>query len=148
MSDENLIATKKLVEEQGMDKPEAPEGEEEGVLYLEEVPKEQNVKIKGKDGKIRSYIAREMDGDGLTAWMSVSTGRVKRNRAGQPVGKIDFSQFHASLISLCLYDAQTNEPVKKSVIEKWPATTQNKLFLLCRKMNGLDEESEENEKNA
>jgi hypothetical protein len=121
--------------------------EKENGLVFDEAPSVIPVTIKGPDGKMKNLELREMDGELLTKWFEILGGRVKTNRAGRQVGKIDFTKFHASLISLCLYDTDTNQRVSKEVIDKWKASTQNALFNKCREMNGLTDEAAEDAKN-
>jgi hypothetical protein len=120
----------------------AATSEEEGLVFEDDAPKVVPVTIKSRDGTVNKYELREMTGAGLSKWLQISSTRVKRNRRGEPVGNVDFSAFHASLISLCLFDPQTGTTVPKSVIDGWPAGLQGKLFAECRKMNGLDDDED------
>lgn len=109
--------------------------------------KRQAVEIEDDEGQVKKFWLIEMKGPQLDRWMEISAGRMKLNRKGRPTGKADMKEFHASLICLCLYEEDGKTPVTKEVIAGWGATLQNDLFMDCRKMNGLDDDSEEEEKN-
>jgi hypothetical protein len=113
--------------------------ESEGLVF-DDLPKVVPVTINRTSG-VAQYELREMNGEGLAKWMQILAGRAKRDKKGRPdVARSDFTKFMSSLLALCLWDKQTNAPVSKDVIDKWPSSIQTRLFAEARKMNGLDDE--------
>jgi hypothetical protein len=72
--------------------------------------------------------------------------RMRWDDKGKPSGIRDWTGFEGSLIGRCMFDAD-GKKVGEDKIKEWPTTVQKKLFELCQKLNGLDEESEEKAKN-
>jgi len=110
--------------------------------------KQQRVKVDG----VR-YIAQDMMGDELGAWMKYQATRLVDGKKGRPdVNKADFSEFNAMLISLCLYEVDAaGAPARKvpiDLVKKWSAPVLNYLFDLCQRMNGLTEDGREEAKKA
>lgn len=102
--------------------------------------KEVEVEIEGDDGVVRNYIVREMKGDKLSRWMEFTAMCVEMDRNGQPISA-DFSGYHATLISMCLYYKENNKLVPKDVIKCWGSSTQNGLFDLCEEVNGMSRDA-------
>lgn len=123
--------------------PEAPQEE-----ILLEAQAEEPIKIKGRDGVVRDYTLREMDGDDLGRWMNAIHERLSEKKGskfrGNGHAKTDYRGMHADLISLCLYDAD-GKRVSKDVIRKWPASLQSTLFKKSQRLNGLDDDAENRE---
>jgi hypothetical protein len=94
----------------------------------------------------KPYKLLEMKGPELTIWTNFSAGRAKFVD-GEMVGFNPMESIQAKLISLCAYD-ENGKPVPEEVIRGWPATTQKGLFEDCQKLNGLDDDSREEEKKS
>jgi hypothetical protein len=115
--------------------------EELKVWSEQQDPKE--IPVKGKDGVVRRYFIREMDGEGLEQWTASFGNRIKTNSRGKII-KRDMKGFHSELIALCLHDESGNR-VPRSVIDGFGTALKNYLFDECQKINGLtrDDEGEE-----
>lgn len=111
------------------DENEAPDSD---VLEFSDEPKTIPIKVGGK-----KYTLKEFTGEGLGSWMSSVADKIKNQKSGVTV---DGKMYQATLIGLCLFD-ESDKPVPKEFIYKWPSSTQNGIFAKCQEMNGLTEES-------
>lgn len=92
-----------------------------------------------KDGTVRDYVLKEMNGDDLGKWMKIWSGHISKNAEGTNTAE-DFASFHSELISLCLYTPDGGR-VAKAMIDLWGARIKNSLFGKCQVHNGLTEAS-------
>lgn len=122
----------------------SPDAEEE-VVRIRLVRKTKKVDVEDENNKVQRYTLCEMVGAQRDKWLNNWSARVRTDRSGNVIGMKTFDDLQAALIAKCLYD-ENGELVKQEVISRWPATAQKQLFELCQKMNGLDSDSEEEEK--
>lgn len=86
----------------------------------------------------KSYTLRELDGLGLTQWRVSRGGEVSVNERGKPViTNVNIDDPEISLLSLCLYGPE-NTLVPKTVIQKWPSSTLEKLYDAAQELSGLN----------
>lgn len=117
------------------------------VLTLRLVRASVVVNIEDESGEVQPYTLREMTGSEKGKWQTSMAGRMRWDDKGKPSGIRDWTGFEGSLICRCMFDAD-GKKVAEDKIKEWPTTVQKKLFEMCQKLNGLDEESEEKAKNG
>lgn len=105
-------------------------------LTLEEIP----VLLKKPDGSDWKCVVREMNGFSRDLYLNSERPKLASVKTGDLK---DFKDVQATLISKCLFDTTTNEPVELKDIREFPSKVQHKLYQLCLKVNGFDTESEE-----
>jgi len=109
---------------------------------------EVDVVLKGKDGREKKYLLRELDGAKRNNYLNKMTSRVIM-KDGKAVGMKSFEGFQSDLLKLSLFD-EDGKPVSEEEIEGMPSRTQEKLFEKAEKISGLDKmenQQEEKEKN-
>ena len=121
--------------------------EETEELCISLVRKTKKIKITGEDGGTKLYTLKEMTGANRDNYVSSQIKKAKIGPDGKPVGITDVDGAQSNLIAKCIYD-ENDKPIPESVIAQWPASAQTAVFKVCRDMNGMDEESEEKEKNS
>ena len=115
---------------------------EEIVLEISLTLKERKINIGGV-----LHTVKEMTGTKRDKWMKDMSDRMKTDATGKAVGVKNFDGLHASLIALCLFDAD-DKPVPEKSIKEWPASAQTAVFEVCQEINGLGgDENEEAVKN-
>lgn len=112
-------------------------------LTLNEYP----VKLKDKDGNVKEYILREMDGKARDAYLTNMSGRMTVKADGKTTVS-NFNGLQASLITRCLFDKEGKQ-VPDTEIQSWPSRVQTLIHKECQEICGLnlDEEDEEAVKN-
>lgn len=93
----------------------------------------------------RKYKLIEMDGIQLGEWRSQMGDRMKFNATGAVVGMKQYTGNEALLICQSLVD-DSGAKVKFETILNWPVSVQMQLVRLCRDLNGLKEEPEDEKK--
>jgi hypothetical protein len=121
---------------------------EPDVLCFKTVRKEKKVCIEDEDGKKTNMLLREMTGTEKGKYMASMGNRAKFDQKGNPIGLRNYDGLEASLISKCLYDVATGKLVDEKVINGWPISVQQGLMKACVKMNAMDDDSREKEKNS
>lgn len=128
------------------DETDLPEKEDNTTPLYDDSTDPIPIRIKHRDGTISDYTIVEMEPKDFSFWMKFQTTRVKRNKQGIPdPNSVDFNQFQATLISLCLRDKEG----KKLSVQKCDAFSNKlkaKLFMDCQKQNGLLEDEDSGKK--
>ena len=104
------------------------------------------VELEQADDTVKTYTLRELTGEERDTYLTGVFKRMKFSPAGKSTGLSSFEGLQAMLLTLCLRD-DAGELAKKADIQAYPASTQNQLFELAQKMNGLDVVAEEEAKN-
>lgn len=102
--------------------------------------------IEDENGIEIPYYLLEMDGVFRDQFLTLVRKR-QQIINGQPTGFGNFDGFMVDLICRCLRHPADNKLVPAEIIKRWPATLQKECYVICRQLNGLDEEEEEKEKN-
>lgn len=127
-------------------KSEVNEVEDDCIVFNEE-PKTQKIKIKNGEGKLTTYLLREMMGPDVAKWQEFDAGRIKVTRNRIDMAPDAFKEYSATLINLCMFD-ESDTKVTKAQVLKWPSTTINGIFDICQTMNGLNAEGRDAAKKA
>jgi hypothetical protein len=109
--------------------------------------REEPIILRGPDGQVaRSLIMREMLGPGRAKYLNKVQARIKI-AGGQAAGMTTFEGMNADLLEMCLFDAETQQPVKRAEIETWPAGMQEQMFKQAQRLNALNKQAVEDAKN-
>lgn len=108
--------------------------------------KEEPIKIK-KDGVIRQYVLRELDGPGRKWWQKIIEQSLTKDKKGQVTGANDVIGLQHKLIARTMIDCETGAPVTEEFVRSWGTSTQLDVFMRTRKLSGLDKEAEDSAKN-
>ena len=100
------------------------------------------VTLVGPDGKEINFELREMVSSVRDKYLDQLGERMKIGVDGKVAGVRKFDGLQASLLAVCLYDAE-GKLVKKEVIQDWPAGTVSALFQEAQKLNALSASKEE-----
>jgi len=109
-------------------------------LKLKEVP----VDIVDIDGQEKVYILQELTGAQRDIFLNEMGERLKYT-GGKAQGLTNYEGLQAGLVSLCLFDDK-KEPVKKEVIQSYPASVLSSLFDAAQELSGLVVDEKELEK--
>ena len=112
-------------------------------LRLKEIP----VELETEEGVTETYVIKELTGKERDTFLTSMGTRIRYNGKGEPSGLKNFDGVQASLLSLCLCDAQ-GEKVPEKTIQMFPATAQNEMFKAARELSALGEDSEDTEKKS
>jgi activator of 2-hydroxyglutaryl-CoA dehydratase len=102
----------------------------------------QPVILVGPDGKEITYELREMCASARDKYLDQLGERMKVDTEGKVAGVKKFDGLQATLVSMCLYDAE-GHLVKKEVVQGWPAGTVSSLFQEAQKLNALIKDEKE-----
>ncbi len=105
------------------------------------------IEIENEDGSIGKYIIREMTGAQRDVYLKAAMSKARFDGTGKVAQVMDPTGLQPLLISLCMIDVTTEKYVDTKFVNNIRTTTQNELFELCSKINGLDGEAEEASKN-
>ncbi len=109
------------------------------------VPAEQVIKIKTKEG-MQKYRMVEMSGEERDDYLDQMRDRFEITDDGK-VGAIgSFKGHQTDLINRCIRTDEGGK-VAAGTVEGWPASTQQGLFDLAQKINGLDKKAAQKAKN-
>lgn len=106
---------------------------------------EQSVVVKTPKGPV-TYLIREFDGDGQSAYLAWVRDNTVRDENGQPLGLTDFTGFHIILLLQCLFTTD-GKPVDETTMRSWPSRLLKELADIARRLNGLDGKADETAKN-
>lgn len=109
---------------------------------LDEIP----VVMEMEDGSERHLVLREMHGTGRDAYLQSMAGRMRTDAKGNIIGVKNFDGLQASLLSKCLYD-EVDELVSVKEIQAFPTKAVITLFKAAQKLNGLEQDAEDDAKN-
>lgn len=109
--------------------------------------KEIEQKIK-KDGVVKVYIIRELDGPGRKWWDKITQQAIVRNKKNEITGVNDPVGLQHKLIARTVIDKETGVAVTEEFVRTWGTSTQLTVFMKSRNLSGLDKEAEEAAKNA
>lgn len=115
-----------------------------------------NFTVKGKDGRIRFYQLREIDGEDRDKYLNIVLSRQAGSGSNLRVKRLDGLQ--SILLSRCCWhlpNATAEDPgnpegavlVKEKELIRWKAKPIDSLFNKAMEMNGLEKEAEEQEGN-
>ena len=104
-------------------------------LVFETTVKEVPVTIDGK-----SYMLRELNGQGTSEWRKSTGGDVSFVDGKATITNIRMEDPEVRLLSLCLYN-EKNELVTYGVIKMWPQTVLSGLYNAAQELSGLNEEA-------
>jgi hypothetical protein len=102
---------------------------------------EVEVELEGKDGEVKRWLLRELDGSERNRYLNKMKDRVKVNKDGKGVGIKSFDGFQSALLTISLFD-EHGENVTKDVIEGLPSKTQHQLFKKAQEISGLSDEED------
>ncbi len=100
------------------------------------------VTLTGQDGKEVTYELREMMASVRDKYLDQLGERMKTGPDGKVSGVKKFDGLQTALLEVCLFDAE-GQPVKKAVIQNWPARLVSSLFDEAQKLNQLSATAEE-----
>lgn len=100
------------------------------------------VTIENGDGKSEDYELREMDAASRDRYLDSLSLRIKLDTAGKPTGVTKFEGMQAELLVHCLRK-KDGSPVRKEVIQSWPASVVSGLFTEAQQINLLNQEAKE-----
>jgi hypothetical protein len=111
--------------------------------------KSQPVELELAEGELVLYAIKEMTGAQRDEYLNKVTQKTTRDASGEVVGMKDYKGLYSTLLSFCLYDADS-KLIPESKIQEWPDTAQKALFDIAIELNGLkakkaDEGSEKND---
>jgi len=111
--------------------------------------KSQPVELELAEGELVRYAIKEMTGAQRDEYLNKVTQKTTRDASGEVVGMKDYKGLYSTLLSYCLYDADS-KLIPESKIQEWPDTAQKALFDIAIELNGLkakkaDEGSEKND---
>lgn len=106
-------------------------------LDVQEIP----VILKDKDGNTLNYTMREMNGADRDKYLDSVNARMKYDEEGKPKGINTIEGLKASLLSLCLFDKDGQQPTIE-YIQKWPSRSLEKLHEYAQELNALEDEEE------
>jgi hypothetical protein len=111
--------------------------------------KSQPVELELAEGELLLYAIKEMTGAQRDEYLNKVTQKTTRDASGEVVGMKDYKGLYSTLLSFCLYDADS-KLIPESKIQEWPDTAQKALFDIAIELNGLkakkaDEGSEKND---
>jgi hypothetical protein len=111
--------------------------------------KSQPVELELAEGELVRYAIKEMTGAQRDEYLNKVTQKTTRDASGEVVGMKDYKGLYSTLLSFCLYDADS-KLIPESKIQEWPDTAQKALFDIAIELNGLkakkaDEGSEKND---
>lgn len=118
----------------------------EAPLRVSLVRKSKPFEVEHENGTVHQYKLVELDGASRDKWITDQNRKVKFVE-GKSAGMATLEGVQAELLAMCVVD-HTNARLSVQAIQKWPATTQNTLFKIAQKMNGLDKEAMEDAKKA
>lgn len=117
-------------------------------VYDDHVPPFKFKVRNAKTGQVQDFELREFGpGDGAR-WSKEIRKRAKMKKSGRGVADFDFRMFQASGIAMCCYYGSTDNKVPRNQIETWGEKLKNLLFAKLYEMNGLDDESVDEEGKA
>jgi|688.fasta_scaffold01606_28 hypothetical protein len=111
--------------------------------------KSQPVELELSEGEFVRYSIKELTGAQRDEYFNKTASRTNRDANGEVVSMKDYKGLYSTLLSFCLYDADS-KLIPESKIQEWPDTAQKALFEIAIELNGLrikkaDEGSEKND---
>jgi len=98
--------------------------------------KSQPVELELAEGELVLYAIKEMTGAQRDEYLNKVTQKTTRDASGEVVGMKDYKGLYSTLLSFCLYDADS-KLIPESKIQEWPDTAQKALFDIAIELNGL-----------
>lgn len=105
------------------------------------------VTLTDAEGKELVMDMREMNAYNRDLYLDQLATRLRLDAQGNPAGVKKFDGMQASLLSLCLFDAD-GKKVPEAEIQKWPASVVSQLFEAAQEMNLLTKAAGDASKNA
>jgi hypothetical protein len=116
---------------------------------LDLIEGEERIRIKQKDGTVKTYILREISGRKRAMYMNAISSKTARDpRTGKAQGIKNFDGIETALLELCLYEEGAVTPVPKATIEEWPSRIVTHLNDRAKQLSGLDAKAEETAKKS
>lgn len=96
----------------------------------------------------RTFVLKELDGDGRDCYMNTVQSRMKNLPNGTQVVK-DFKGLQASLLARTLFEILPDgeKLMDSKTIQSFPTSTQKQLFDMSQQLSGLDPVAEDTEGN-
>lgn len=110
--------------------------------------KEVQVELEAPDGGVKTYTIRELTGAKRDDYMQFMMSKMDVGVGKDASGKMrSVDRIQSKLLAVCLFD-ESNAAVQESVIQAFPASTQNELYKIASSISGMDEKAEEAAKNV
>lgn len=101
--------------------------------------KEVLVVLETDDGD-QTYYLRDMTGRDRDTYLRSIGGKIKFDEKGKPAGFTSLDGLQLALLELTLFDDK-NKPVKREVLQDWPAELLEQLFNKSQELSALTAKS-------
>lgn len=112
-------------------------------LVLQEYPFE----IEDKDGKVTEYFLRELDAPQREEYQDHRQKMIEFNKQGNFKGLASAKGSSTKLLSMCMYERETNKLVSERFVRSLGSRTIEHLHNKALKLSGLNVEAEDDAKN-
>lgn len=100
-----------------------------------------------QDGKTRTLEIREMTSAVRDKHMDKMQSRMTRDTDGNLTSVNRFEGMHADLLSVCLWDLETNQLVKAEEIQSWPSSVVSQLYKSADEIHKVPSPEDDKAKN-